>query len=189
MLKLIAHWISHGLNPAGVALVLWICWWIYHPDEGLVVMVGVLFYIVLPALGLLHGLRKGRMDQLYPEVRQQRSEMLLQGAMSYGLGGGVMWMINPDLLLLVVGISFTLATLLVFCINLFWKISIHCVGVGGAAALIFSISGAGLAWPGVLAVLLVGWARLYLGVHTVAQVLAGFVLGIGVSLAVYWALM
>ena len=98
-------------------------------------------------------------------------------------------MINPDLLLLVVGMSFTLATLLVFCINLFWKISIHCVGVGGAAVLLFSVAEAGIAWPGVLAVLLVGWARLYLGVHTVAQVLAGFVLGIGVSLAAYWALM
>ena len=60
---------------------------------------------------------------------------------------------------------------------------------GRGRSSLFSVAEAGIAWPGVLAVLLVGWARLYLGVHTVAQVLAGFVLGIGVSLAAYWALM
>ena len=51
----------------------------------------------------------------------------------------------------------------------------------------FSIIGFGMAWPGVLIALLVGWARLHLGAHTVPQVLAGFILGAGVSLAVYWA--
>ncbi len=72
-------------------------------------------------------------------------------------------------------------------INIFWKISIHCVGVGGATALLFPIAGVGKAWPVMLTVLLVGWARLRLGAHTVPQVLAGFTLGAGVSLAVYWA--
>lgn len=182
----IARWVSHGINPAGVALILWICWWTYHPDKGGVVILGVLFYIVLPALSLLYGLRRGRMDQLYPTVRQQRNELLLMGAVSYGLGAIVLWIVHPDLLLLIAGISFTLATLLVFCINLFWKISIHCVGVGGAAVLLFSTVGIGTAWPGVLIALLVGWARLHLGVHTVLQVIAGFSLGAGVSLAVYW---
>ena len=186
MFHSIARWVSHGLNPAGVALVLWICWWTNHPDEGFVVMLGVLFYIVLPALSLFFGLRRGRMDQLYPTARQQRSELLLMGSVSDGLGVIVLWMVHPDLLLLIAGISFTLATLLVFCINLFWKISIHCVGVGGAAFLLFPIAGVGMAWLGVLTALLVGWARLHLGAHTVPQVLAGFTLGAVVSLAVYW---
>ena len=186
MFHSIARWVSHGFNPAGVALVLLICWWTYHPDEGFVVMLGVLFYIVLPALSLFYELRRGRIDQLYPTVRQQRSELLLMGAASYGLGAIVVWIIHPDLLLLTAGISFTLATLLVFCINLFWKISIHCVGVGGAAFLLFPIAGVGMAWLGVLTALLVGWARLHLGAHTVPQVLAGFTLGAVVSLAVYW---
>ena len=187
MLHSIARWVSHGFNPAGVALVLWICWWTYHPDEGFVVMLGVLFYIVLPALSLFYGLSRGHMDQLYPMVRQQRSELLLTGAVSYGLGAIVLWIVYPDLLLLIAGISFTLATLLVFCINIFWKISIHCVGVGGATALMFPIAGVGMVWPVMLTALLVGWARLRLGAHTVPQVIAGFTLGAGVSLAVYWA--
>ena len=186
MFRSVARWVSHGLNPAGVALVLLICWWTYHPDEGVVVMLGVLFYIVLPALSLFYGLRRGRMDQLYPTSRQQRSDLLLMGVVSYGIGVIVQWVVHPDLILLIAGISFTLATLLVFCINLFWKISIHCVGVGGAIVLLFSIIGFGMAWPGVLIALLVGWARLHLGAHTVPQVLAGFILGAGVSLAVYW---
>ena len=95
-------------------------------------------------------------------------------------------MVYPDLLLLVVGISFTLATLLVFCINIFWKISIHCVGVGGAVALLFPIAGRyGMAryadcaagWMGQIAFRCpyraTGIGRLYLGRWRLARGLLG----------------
>ncbi len=184
----IAGLISHILNPAGVALIVWVGWWIGHPGDGLVVLVGVLFYAVLPALSILNMVRTGAMDTLYPTVRAQRNGLLLVGALSYGVGVGVLWTMGADRLLLAAGMSFTVATLLVYCINLRWKISIHCVGVGGAVGLGILAWGIDRAWLGLLAVLLVAWSRLYVRAHTRLQVVAGLGLGIAVSAAAYWAI-
>ncbi len=177
----IARWVSHGLNPAGVALAVWGGWGLLYPQDRHLALLGVLFYAVLPATSILYMMRTGRIDALYPHLRAQRNGLLLVGAVSYGVGSLALYAADAPTLLLAAGISFTAATLMVFFVNLRWKISIHCVGVGGAAGLLLLAFGLERAWPCLLAAGLVTWARLHLRAHTPLQVAAGLALGSGVS--------
>lgn len=90
--------------------------------------------------------------------------------------------------------SITLSILLVGLISLYWQISAHSVGLSGGvgilAGILLKLGQTDLFIPLLLSVLLtglVGSARLKLNVHTPAQIGAGVVLGLGVSLgAVFW---
>ena len=90
--------------------------------------------------------------------------------------------------------SITLSILLVGLISLYWQISAHSVGMSGVVGIIAGImlkfSQTDLFFPLLLSVLLtgcVGSARLRLNAHTPAQIGAGVVLGLCVSLvAVFW---
>lgn len=76
-----------------------------------------------------------------------------------------------------------IAMLLALCINFFWKISAHMIGLGGLLGGIMGVSRIYLLNPyGVFIALLliggiVGTCRLYLKKHTVFQVFDGFLLG------------
>ena len=90
--------------------------------------------------------------------------------------------------------SIALSILLVGIISLYWQISAHSVGISGVVGIIAGImlkfSQTDLFFPLLLSVLLTGFvgsARLKLNAHTPAQIGAGVVLGLSVSLvAVFW---
>ena len=90
--------------------------------------------------------------------------------------------------------SITLSILLVGIISLYWQISAHSVGISGVVGIIAGVmlkfSQTDLFIPLLLSVLLtgfVGTARLKLNAHTPAQIGAGVLLGLCVSLvAVFW---
>ena len=90
--------------------------------------------------------------------------------------------------------SITLSILLVGLISLYWQISAHSVGISGVAGIIAGVmlkfSQTDLFVPLLLSVLLMGFvssARLKLNAHTPAQIAAGILLGLCVSLgAVFW---
>jgi len=179
-----ARLVSHVFNPAGLALMLFTTWGIFYPADLGQVLIGLCFYVVLPGLTLLYLLRSGRIDALYPQQRQQRDGLLLAGGGSYGLGYISFLLFDSHPLLCATGLSFCAATLLVWLINRSWKISIHSVGVGGAASLL-CVAGGMVFWPSLLAIPAVAWARLSLLAHTPLQVVAGLVLGCCVSLLAY----
>lgn len=100
--------------------------------------------------------------------------------------------IAPEIAVLLGSIS--LSILLVGIISLYWQISAHSVGISGVVGIIAGImlkfSQTELFFPLLLSVLLTGFvgsARLKLNAHTPAQIGAGVVLGLSVSLgAVFW---
>ena len=73
------------------------------------------------------------------------------------------------------------AAVVSFVVNFWWKISAHMAAMGGLVALTFRFAADNLAvvdiWPIVTLVILLagllGTSRIYLGCHTLAQVLAG----------------
>jgi len=90
--------------------------------------------------------------------------------------------------------SITVSILLVALISLYWQISAHGVGIGGVlgsiAALALKFSLSELFLPTIILVVLAGLvasARLKLNAHTPAEVGAGLLLGLTVSIAaVFW---
>jgi len=65
-----------------------------------------------------------------------------------------------------------------------WKISIHCAVASGSVALL-ALSFGPLVLPGYALVALLGWSRVAVQDHSVAQVVAGSVLGAAAAAAAY----
>ena len=85
-------------------------------------------------------------------------------------------------------LCFMLASVAVLAaITTVWKVSIHCA-VGSGSVAILALSYGPLALGGYVLVALLGWSRVALKDHTVAQVVAGSVLGAGAAVLAYAAL-
>lgn len=86
--------------------------------------------------------------------------------------------------------SVTVCMLIVTVINFYWKISAHATGMGGLCALTFYIAFHYsyfpflfvVAFASLLLAALVMSSRMYLQVHTLAQVTVGFLIGFSVGL-------
>ena len=180
----IADFISHLLNPSGVALGVFglLAWEGY--SAWMPAWVGIACFAFVPGLILVYMRRSGRIDQLYPPQRRQRSGLLLLGAACYFLGSGALWLAGAKVFIQAAGLVFAANALLVWLINQYWKISIHSVGVSGGVAILLLVLGLE-AWPWTLLVPLIAWARWRLGAHTPAQIAGGFSLGAGSTWVLY----
>ena len=69
--------------------------------------------------------------------------------------------------------------------NLCWKVSIHTGSTSGAAIAFLALVGP-IALPLVTLVPLIGWSRVTLGRHTVAEVITGGLLSSATSATVFW---
>ena len=173
-LEKIAKNLSHLLNPASLALMLFAGLGGYG---GVGWRVGAMaLYGLGPAFILLWLFRRGTISQLYLPERLQRLRVLQWGALYYGLCTGLLWLASAPAVVIAAGQGICLMVVGVWLINHFWKISIHATGVAGSVVIALSAGGPRL-WPLLIAVPLIVWARLYLRAHTVGQVLAGLILG------------
>jgi len=74
-------------------------------------------------------------------------------------------------------------TLIIYLVRRKWKISGHVAASAGASTVLILVDKVFL--PVIILVPLIGWSRLKLKAHTLSQVVAGAVLGVGVPLYVY----
>jgi membrane-associated phospholipid phosphatase len=109
-------------------------------------------------------------------ARTDRDQPLLFACASYLVGTVVLVAGHAPLLTAVVMFGYFAGTVLLFFINLYWKISIHTMGIAGPTTVLIFVFGY---WGALLGLLLppVIWSRVYLKKHTVAQAIAGAVLG------------
>ncbi|NKB68791.1 MAG: hypothetical protein GKR89_17130 [Candidatus Latescibacteria bacterium] len=179
-----AEFFSHLFNPSGVALGVFglLAWQGY--STWLPALVGMVCFAFFPGLILVSMLKKGRIDQLYPSQRQQRSGLLLLGAGCYFLGSGALWLVGAKIFIVAAGLVFATSALLVWWVNRYWKISIHSVGVSGGVAVLLIMMGIE-AWIWTLTLPLIAWARWHLRAHSPAQIAAGFLLGGGAAWGLY----
>jgi membrane-associated phospholipid phosphatase len=136
-----------------------------------------------PILVVLFLLRSGRIAELHMSNTHERSipylSAVLFAAIAYALIAGFG---GPELLSCLS--LFNIIELgLLAAINYFWLISLHATGAMATAVLLGLVFG----WPvslivGIPLVVSVCWVRLFLKRHTMAQVVAGLVLGTAVVL-------
>lgn len=99
-----------------------------------------------------------------------------------------LYTVSAPIWMIAFAVGATIAAVITCIINLWWKISGHCTGMGGLIALSFIITAGGIYAPGVNPMLLfsvivllagiVGSSRLILNRHTLGQVIAGTANGI-----------
>ncbi len=149
-------------------------------DFIIITMICIVFTAVLPISLVFWWLRgkngkDAEIDMDIPE-RTDRNYPLLLVILSYAIGVVFLYLLNAPGIVTVLMFCYFSNTLMVFFINLYWKISIHSLGVAGpAAALIYVFGAMGLVY--MLIIPLVMWSRVYLKEHTVSQVVMGALLG------------
>lgn len=152
-------------------------------------LLAVLFVVtfILPVISLVIMKKMGIISDMMIPVRTQRMLPLLYTAAIYIAAGMMIFRDNKlndfhisELLFLVAGLMVVAGA-----ITQYWKISAHSLGVGGVIGvmlkLVFSFYGIEYIFALVLGIMVSGLvmsARLYLGAHTLAQVIAGFFLGL-----------
>lgn len=129
-------------------------------------------------------LRQGAYSDEDVSVRQQRNELYLFSMVTVLVGLLVFVLLGAPRPFVALFCTVAVVNATCWLINLFWKISVHAVGVAGTAFLasIYSPGLGMLLWGGALAV---GWARVRTRNHTPAQVGAGFVLAVVAMLGVF----
>ena len=133
-----------------------------------------------PSLGpmaiIVRGVLTGRYTDHHLTTRQQRlTPLLLTGAL-VTIGIAVLYLLNAPVVLLAAETAMLCVLLALTPITAFWKISFH-TGVAAAAVTLLVLAyglPAAFLYP---LVALIGWSRVNLAHHTVAQVLTGAPVG------------
>ena len=116
-----------------------------------------------------------RIDIDIPE-RKDRNYPLIMVIISYLIGVIVLYVMNAPLITIILMFCYFSNTLIVFFINLYWKISIHAMGVAGPTTVLIYVFGpVGAIFALIIPVVM--WSRVYLKRHTVFQVIMGTLLG------------
>ncbi|GGI74996.1 phosphatase PAP2 family protein [Pseudarthrobacter scleromae] len=143
-----------------------------------------LFVCVLPLFLLLMLVRRGKVTDHHVSDRRQRAPVLLMALASILAGLLVLAAAGAPQSVVVMVLAVVAGVVVLAAVSPFWKISGHAAAMSSAA--VISVLMLGPVWlPLLLLVPAVGWSRVVLRAHTVAQVIAGSLFG-GVVMAGIW---
>lgn len=140
-----------------------------------VTFICIIFAALIPSIIAFLWVKNKKLEIDMPK-KEDRFYPLLWIISSYLMGVIVLYILSAPTLTIILMFCYFSNTLMVLLISLFWKISIHSVGVSGPlVALIYVFGYFGLIF--LVLIPLVMWSRLYLRRHTPYQVIAGASLG------------
>lgn len=184
-----ARLVTDGLDPKNwiIADSLLVGW---HTDRLAGVgwgLLGCLFGAGIPLAFIKYGIRHGRWADRHVGPRPQRILVMSFAGASVATGTLLLWALGAPrtMTALVAAMLVTLAALL--AVTPAWKISVHAGVSAGSVAMLAMVHGPWvlLACP---VVAVVGWSRVVLRDHTLAQVLAGTTTGAAVAAATFASL-
>jgi hypothetical protein len=187
----VARWLTEAFAPAVLVSVLLVLLGV-HAEPGLarglaLGALAALFESVLPYLYILRGVRTGRISDHHIGDRRQRLVPLLVGTGSVLAGFVVLLAAHAHRELLAAVVAGGVGLVVAALVNHWWKMSIHSAVASGSVVILILVYG----WIMLLTVPLlaaVGWSRVALKDHTVAQVVVGTVVGALVAGVVFSAL-
>ena len=176
---LLIYTAPHSILPIGFSI------------SGSVVLVSLIFIttFVIPVLSLFILKMSGSISSLLLEKREERITPMLYTIIMYAVTS-YMFSTKVELgeMIFVFLAITTLLIIITVVITLFWKISLHSIGIGGLVGLMMGVNLQSVIhyFEIILPVLflvsaLVLSARLKLNAHSPTQVYSGFVLGISIS--------
>jgi len=136
--------------------------------------ISLLFATILPILFLVLWRKLKRIDKDFTD-RETRNVPFLISVLIYFIGATILFFLSANPLTIVLMFCYGMNTLIVFFINLKWKISVHTMGITGPTTVLLFFSPMGSLLG--LLVPLVMWSRITLKKHTINQVVAGSILG------------
>ncbi len=141
-----------------------------------VAFVAVSFSSIIPILYVLYLRKERRVTGYDVPIREQRTNPYLMGVLNASLGFFLLLFMKASVFVWSLMWCYAINTLILYIINRRWKISAHAMGLTGPMVMLSVLFG----WNVLFAlplVFVVGWARVILRVHSVAQVVSGTIAG------------
>lgn len=144
--------------------------------RAVVIGVSLTFGFIFPIAMFIYFRRQGKIIDSDASIKEERTKPFLIASGIYAVGLGVLIGLHANSIITAFWFCYISNTLLTILINKFWKISAHALGVAGPfGAVTYAAGPYGLFFAALL--IIVGWARLKLKVHTVMQVVMGSLAG------------
>ena len=182
-----ARIVSNILAPVTISLPFVVLVAFYHTRDQLAAIVYAfitLFFLSIgPLIYVVIGVRTGKLSDLDVSRRSERAGPFLFGIISTSIGLLVLSLVHGPKDLQTALILTAISAVILMVTTLWWKISIHASTMAGAATMLTVLYGMALL-PSFLLLVLVSWSRVVLRRHTIAQVVAGSLLSIVLSLAI-----
>jgi membrane-associated phospholipid phosphatase len=150
-------------------------------------LLAAFFTGVLPTLFISHGIRHGHWEDR--NVGARRPRLIVLAFIMASVATGLILLFTLGAPTLLTGyLAFMLGSVAVLAvITTVWKISIHCAVASGSVA-VLALTYGPVVLPAYLLVALLGWSRVSMRDHTIAQVVGGSVLGAVAAALAYAAL-
>jgi membrane-associated phospholipid phosphatase len=181
----VARHISNILSPAVISLPLVFLVALYRSSNQAsnlyYALITLFFASIGPLLYIVIGVRLGKFTDVDVSVRSQRTGPFLFGLGSCFLGLLVIAQTHGPKNLQTLMIMTIISGIILMITTMWWKISIHASTLAGAVTLLTALYGL-VMLPAYLLVILVSWSRVVLHRHTIAQVTAGSLVSIAMTL-------
>jgi membrane-associated phospholipid phosphatase len=184
----VARLVGELLSPPPILAVLaLVVAWDSSPTPAMAILWGGIAAVsasVLPYALILRGVRRGRLSDRNISLRQQRIRFAAVAITSILIGLAVLAGFDAPAEMVALQASIAVGVACGWVITLWWKISVHAAIAAGAATVLLLVFGPALlvVWP---LVAVIAWARVQVGDHTPAQVLAGIALGVVVNATIF----
>ncbi|GCE19499.1 phosphatase PAP2 family protein [Dictyobacter kobayashii] len=177
-----ARLVSTILSPAVVALpfILLMAFSTNDQNPLLSAIITIFFLCVGPMGYITFGVMTGKFTDVDVSVRSQRVGPFLFGIASSLIGFLILHVTNGQKNLESVLLLVSISGMIMMLITFWWKISMHASALSAAVTALSMVYGR-VILPAFLLVILVSWSRVVLRRHTLAQVIAGSLVGVGLS--------
>lgn len=173
-----------------VVLLLLVVGWSAGDQEGVSRwwgLPGAVFAAAIPLAFVVRGVRAGHLTNHHIPEREKRLVPLLVGITSAATGTVLLFLLDAPRAVLALLAAGVVGLAVFTTVTHWWKMSIHAGVAGGTVVVLTAVYGA---WALIAAPLvpLICWARVRLVAHSLAQVLAGAVVGALIAGIVFTAL-
>lgn len=187
-----AETFSKTLTPFAVAAIISVVFsWFSPVGIGRVMspfssaLIGILTLCVFPLVPVLYSASIGRTDLGVSDVTK-RVPLYGVGLIGYAIAV-VTFRVLDNKLMFVMALAYLCVSLAMCVITLVWKTSAHTAGVAGPVTALVFVFGAGAVPLYALSVFMI-WCRVRVHAHTLSQALAGMVVAVAITAAVYFVL-
>ena len=143
-------------------------------------LTSIFFTNVLPLITIIFFKRLGKISSLDAPIKEQRIQLLAIAAIYNALGFLLLTYFEAPPMVRGLMFCYALNTAIVWRITMFWKISIHMIGLGGPIVALWL---AGFEYPLAMGftVMLLSISRVVLKAHSPSQVIVGTILAMGLA--------
>lgn len=174
-----ARIVSTVLSPVTISLPFIFLVARYHAGNSALpfALIALFFLSVGPLIYIVIGVATGKFTDLDVSVRTQRTKPYLFSIASCLLGLLIISINHGPKNLTTVMITSTISNCIMLITTFWWKISMHAASISGVVTMLAVLYGI-VMLPAFLLIILVGWSRVVLHRHTIAQVTAGSLMSI-----------